>query len=473
MTALACTTRMPGERGNRTPSFGGPLERPSRSGPRACLLTESYPPELLGGTEIHAQQLAEHLLIRGVPVQVVTRRIHACSPARELVGNLTVERIGPTGLLKGQGWQALGPLLSFLGSAATWLILNHRRYDVVLALGSKVLPIPALAAGLQPTKRVVFKPEMPSEFWEVISQESLARMRLPAAAQLLGGLSAVRQVLLKAGDRFVAISSEIRDGLLKLKVPADRIVTIPNGIDMTRFHPVSEANRRQLRMQLQLPLDRKLLIYVGRLSRAKGVLMMLEVWRELVSKWPSMHLVMLGKGDGSHDNCEAEVRAFIARHGPALNISWRGAVDDVPAYLQAADAYVSPSTYEGCSLALIEAMASGLPAISTKVGIADEVVTEGRTGRLVHPDSPDQFRQALEWLFDHPGRWAPMGAAARAAVVGSYSIEAVADRYVALLRSLQLPSVNTAAEPVDADGPTASGATRPTASRGDRRSKRS
>jgi colanic acid/amylovoran biosynthesis glycosyltransferase len=111
-------------------------------------------------------------------------------------------------------------------------------------------------------------------------------------------------------------------------------------------------------------------------------------------------------------------------------------------------------------------MASGLPAISTSVGIADEVVTDGRTGRLVPPDSPEQLRQALEWLFEHPERWAQMGAAARAAVVGRYSMDAVADRYVALLRSLRLPSENSGAEPVDADGPTDGGATRPTADRG-------
>jgi glycosyltransferase involved in cell wall biosynthesis len=442
------------------------MNHPTRSGPRVCVLTESFPPDVLGGLELHAKQLAEHLLTRRLQVQILTRRVCADAPARELVGNVPVVRIGSGGLLKGRGWQALGPLLSFLTAAAAWLISNRRSYDVVLALGSKVLPIPALAAGLQPAKRVVFKPESPIEFREVISHESLARMRLPAATQVLGGLSAARQLLLKAGDRFVAISSEIRDELLNLKIPADRIVMIPNGIDMTRFHPVSEPEKIRLRRQLQLPLDRRLLIYVGRLSRAKGVLMMLDLWRGMVSKWPSVHLVMLGKGGDSHDNCEAEVRAFIARHGPALSITWPGAVDNVPAYLQAAEAYVSPSTYEGCSLALIEAMASGLPAISTSVGIADEVVTDGRTGRLVPPDSPEQLRQALEWLFEHPERWAQMGAAARAAVVGRYSMDAVADRYVALLRSLRLPSENSGAEPVNADGPTDGGATRPTADRG-------
>jgi glycosyltransferase involved in cell wall biosynthesis len=413
------------------------MMQPTRSGPRVCFLTEDFPPETMGGTGIHAQQLAEGLLVRGVPVQVVTRRFRPDALARELVGNVPVVRIGPAGMLKGRGWQAAGPLLAFLTRAGLWLIANHHRYDVVLALGSKVLPLPALAAGLQPAKRVVFKPEMPSEFWGAISQESLARMQLPASRLVLRGLNGARRRLLKAGDRFVAISDEIRGELLKLGVPAERILMIPNGIDMRRFHPVPEAEKRQLRMQLQLPVDCRLLIHVGRLSRAKGVLMLLEIWHELVSKRPSMHLVMLGKGGDSHDDCEGEVRAFIARPGPALNISWPGAVDNVPVYLQAADAYVSPSTYEGCSLALIEAMASGLPVISTKVGIADAVVTDESTGRLVPPNAPDQFREALEWLLDHPERWATMGAAAREAVVDRYSMDAVADRYVAMFRGLE------------------------------------
>jgi hypothetical protein len=69
-------------------------------------------------------------------------------------------------------------------------------------------------------------------------------------------------------------------------------------------------------------------------------------------------------------------------------------------------------------------------------------------------------------MIDRPERWAAMGQAGRQRIAVQYSMDAVADRYVALLRSLQLPSENSAAEPVDTDGPTAGGATRPTAGRG-------
>jgi hypothetical protein len=74
---------------------GGSVKRPSRSGPSVCLLTETFPPEVRSGHEIHAQQLAEAWLVRGVPIQVVTRRFHADAPARELVGDGLAGRYMP------------------------------------------------------------------------------------------------------------------------------------------------------------------------------------------------------------------------------------------------------------------------------------------------------------------------------------------------------------------------------------------
>jgi glycosyltransferase involved in cell wall biosynthesis len=208
------------------------------------------------------------------------------------------------------------------------------------------------------------------------------------------------------------------------------------------------------------------LVFVGRLAEGKGVLTLLRIWSELIRERPSLHLVMIGRGSDSFDDCETEVRAFVDAHGLGACTTLPGAVDNVQAYLQAADLFVFPSEYEGFGLALVEAMACGLPVVSTEVGVAADAVGDGIAGRLVPAKAPEQFRQALEWMIDRPERWAAMGQAGRQRVAVRYGMDAVADRYVALLRSLQLPSENSAAEPVDADGPTAGGATRPTAGRG-------
>jgi glycosyltransferase involved in cell wall biosynthesis len=442
------------------------MKQPTSSGPRICILTEAFPPETLGGQEIHGHALAEHLLARGLAVQVVTRRFHADAPARELVGNVPVVRIGAAGLLKGRGWRALGPLLSFLAGASPWLFTHRRQYDVLLVFGVKVLPALALLTRLMPSKRRVFKAESPMELWQPISAQSLARMRLAADGSVMRGLTAVRTLVLRSADRHIAISGEIRDELLKLGVPNERITMIPNGIDLTRFRPVPEDQKRQLRVRLGLPVHRVVLVFVGRLAEGKGVLTLLRIWSELIRERPSLHLVMIGRGSDSFDDCETEVRAFVDAHALGACTTLPGAVDNVQAYLQAADLFVFPSEYEGFGLALVEAMACGLPVVSTEVGVAADAIGDGIAGRLVPAKAPEQFRQALEWMIDRPERWAAMGQAGRQRVAVRYGMDAVADRYVALLRSLQLPSENSAAEPVDTDGPTAGGATRPTAGRG-------
>jgi glycosyltransferase involved in cell wall biosynthesis len=426
------------------------MKQLTRNGPRVCLLTEVFPPDTASGAAIHAQQLAEALLVRGVPVQVLTRRFHPDAPAWELVGNVPVVRIGAGGLLKGRGWRALGPLLSFLAGASFWLFIHQRRYDVLLVCGIKVLPALGLLTRLMPSKRRVFRAESPMEFWQAISAQSLARMRLAADGVVMRGLTAVRGVVLRSADCHVAISDEIRDELLKLGVRPERVALIPNGIDMARFHPVPEDQKRQLRVRLGLPVDRVVLVFVGHLAESKGVLTLLRIWSELIRERPSLHLVMIGRGSEAFDACEAEVRGFVDEHalGPCTTLP--GAVDNVPAYLQAADLFVFPSEYEGFGLALVEAMACELPVVSTEVGVAADAIGDGLAGRHVPVKMPEQFRQALEWVLDRPERWAAMGRVGRQRVVDRYSIDAVADRYRAMLR--RLDATKWGADQIDFEG---------------------
>jgi glycosyltransferase involved in cell wall biosynthesis len=404
--------------------------------PRLCLLSETFVPEVQGGLELHAYELAERLAAGGLPVQVLTRRMRRDAPARGRVGSLPVARIGSGGVLKGKGWRALVPLTWFLTRAAVWLIMARSRCDVVLALGTKVLPIPCLIARLCTGAPVVLKPESPIEFWQVLSRESLERMRLPMAPAILRRLNRLRSLLVRRADRVVAISDEIRRELLLLGVSEARIEMIPNGIDVARFHPVSPQTKRQCRARLGLPLERIIVIYTGRLSRAKGLMMLVEVWRELVGERSDLHLLIVGGGAGSFDDCESELRAAIDRHGLSDGVQLTGAVDDVPAYLQAADIYISPSEYEGFGLALIEAMGCGLPAVSTEVGIAADVLGDEIAGRCVPAKDPARFKAALAWLLDRHDDWAAMGAAGRQTVVARYSLDAVADRYLNLLNTL-------------------------------------
>jgi len=400
---------------------------------RVCLVSEMIFPDSVGGLEIHAYEVAQRLIRSGMPVVVLTRYQRADLPAREQVGSVPFVRIRPVGLLKGRGWRALGPILLLMARVGGWLLRHRREFDVVHIHGVKVLSFPAVWLSRLGILPCVIKVDSPMEIWEEISDESLRRMG-PLGARLRPRLRQVRASTLRRADRFIAISSEIVDGLVNMGVPADRIARIPNGVDTDRFQPVTAAERARLRAELGLPADRIVVNFTGRLSRAKGLPMLLEVWRQLMASEQPVHLALVGSGRDSFDDCEDDLRTFITQHRLAETISMPGAVADVGAWLQAADVFVLPSEYEGLPLALLEAMACGLPAIATRVGAISEVIHDRDNGVLVPARDAEALCRALEWALAHPERTRELGARARDTVVQRFSLNAVTSSYAVTLR---------------------------------------
>jgi glycosyltransferase involved in cell wall biosynthesis len=423
---------------------------------KVCLLTEGFYPPGVGGQQKHAHMLTARLAAMGQPVFVVTRQADPPAAVFEQVGAVPVIRVAPGGQFTGKGWAALVPLLLFLWRVLRVLWALCDDYDTILVLGLKTLPLPALLAGWLFGKRCVIKPESPIELWQDISAHSLESMGLSDRSWLVKAVRVARYALVRRADRVVALSTQMRDALFGIGIPADRIELIPNGIDVDQFSPVDGATRLALREKLGLPLDEILFTFAGRLTTSKGLPELLEVWRILAEDVTQdatqpqparAHLVLVGSGDGCFDDCESGLRQYTHAHEMDASITFGGVTGDVHEYLQASDAFVFPSHYEGFGLAVVEAMACSLPVVSTRVGVASEVIQDRRNGLLVEPKDAAQLRaqlrDAILWLLDHPAQWAELGATARNDVVARYSIDAVAARYAGLFA--QLRATRTAA----------------------------
>ncbi len=113
-----------------------------------------------------------------------------------------------------------------------------------------------------------------------------------------------------------------------------------------------------------------------------------------------------------------------------------GEVDNVHEYLQAADVFVFPSEYEGFGMAVVEALACGLTAVVTKVGVARELITNGENGILVEPNDPEGLKQGLKWAMANKELWASMGLRARASVLEGYAAEVEVNRYLDMFDEL-------------------------------------
>ncbi len=399
------------------------------------VLTPSFPPTL-GGQENHLLELSASLIAAGAALLVITRRVNRCTPAREYLGTVPVQRLTPFGAIKGVGFRAV-PRLGLLLCKMIWrLIRDRRHYDVVLVSGFNFMPIAPVLAGMLTGKPCVVRPESPLEVAEPVGPDSRRKMGLSERSLAIRLLGSLRRRTARRVDRYIAISSEIRTGLERAGIDDGRIVAIPNGIAVERFAPVAAARKLQLRALLALPLKRLLLIYTGRLAVSKGVMMLINVWREIAPLNPEAHLVILGSGQGCFDDCEPALRDFIAAHAMDSQVTLAGTVANVHEYLQASDVFVFPSDYEGFSLSILEAMTAGLPMVCTRVGIAAELADSCHFGLLVSPGDRDGFRDALQRLLPDAPQRAEMGANARAAVQGQYSLAAEARRYLDLFAEL-------------------------------------
>jgi len=396
---------------------------------RIYVLTPGFPPKA-GGQEQHMYQLSESLIAAGAQVCVLTHRYERALPVTENVGPVPVLRLSPFGSLKGAGFRVV-PRLGILLCRMFWRLLRDRRdYQVVLVSGYNFMPMAAVLASFLTGRPCVVRPESPLELTEFVGADSRSKMGLSEKSFVLRVLGAVRRAAARRVARYVAISSEIRAGLERLGIDPACIVPVPNGIDMRRFQPVAPEQRARLRRTLGLPEQGTLLIYTGRLAITKGVMMLIDVWRELAAAHPDAHLVIVGTGRGSFDSCERELGEFVARHGLGGQVTLTGNVANVHEYLQAADLFVFPSDYEGFGLSILEAMAVGLPMVSTRVGVTMEIPAGVEFGILVPPKDRNAFRDALQQLLRDDGLRRRMGVNAHAAVQARYSLTAEARQYV-------------------------------------------
>lgn len=242
--------------------------------------------------------------------------------------------------------------------------------------------------------------------------------------------SLARRVVSSA-DHMICNSEALRRTAIAFGADPARTTTFYKGIDLTPFEslpPKSEARRR-----LDLPADAKILTYAGRLMRAKGVFELIDAFATATDD-PAWRLVMVGEPIAM-----SAIRQRIADLGLDGRVEARTMVprQDIPAYLAASDLFCLPSHHEGVSNAVLEAMAAGLPIITTTVGGLPEVIEDGVTGRLVPPHNAAVLAVALRDLMGDPRRADALGRAARVAAFERFDTAKNAGRLVEILQATE------------------------------------
>jgi len=208
------------------------------------------------------------------------------------------------------------------------------------------------------------------------------------------------------------------------------------GIDLERFGSVTAASPQ--RSDIGLSEEDRVIAYVGRLVREKGVLDLLEAIALLRERVPGIRLVVIGDTLASDRGrgVQSQIRDLIAKHGLEKNVVFLGFREDVPSLFRLVDVFALPSYREGMPLVILEAMAAGKPVVTTNVRGCREEVVNGVTGIVVAPRDPRSLSEAILSLLVAPERAKAMGLAGKAHVVKAFDQRRVLEEEVEAYRRL-------------------------------------
>jgi len=330
---------------------------------KIAILVSGFPPKWLAGMEIATYNIAKHLARRGHEVHVITT-LDEGLPKESMEEGFYVHRIF---------WRKI----RFLGVISFWIkifwCLKNIKPDIV-HVQSIGMGIPGFLAKIFLKK--------PYVVWGRGSD-----IYLPSTFK-----NTISKLVLRNAGAVIALTEDMKNEMRKF---CDRdIFVIPNGINLNKFKNLSKVN---IRSKLKIKEDEKVVIFVGTLRPVKGVKYLIKAMEIIIQKNTNTRLMLVGNGE-DRGKLEKLVKEFVLEK----HVIFVGKVpnEKVPEYMVASDVFVLPSLSEGFPVVILEAMASGLPIVATKVGGLPEIIKDGENGFLVEPKNPKEIAEKVLLLLE-------------------------------------------------------------------------
>jgi teichuronic acid biosynthesis glycosyltransferase TuaC len=392
---------------------------------RVLLVSDMYahPDRAISATFFHRQAVEVRRL--GVDVQVLCplpalpdrlwrRRGEASAAPETFLDGIKVTRVHYPKILPFGPAAGLGSYL-LERTLRRHILQIQRNFDFDLLHGIRLFPI---VASLVPVAAAMRKPVLGLGVGSDVHTHPL-RSR---------GIKKLTRRAIERSDRVAAVSRALASQMAELVMPPHGVACVYNGVDQLTFCP-SSTPKRELRARLALPESGLGVIMVSRLVWTKGLRELGEAFGVIAARWPEAWLAVVGDGPDRAAFVES-----IRGRGLESRVYTPGARShsDLPRWLNAADVFVLPSYKEGLPNVVLEAMACGLPVVSTDVGGTGEAVVEGETGYLVPPRSAASLLPPLEALLEDRRLRERMGKAARARAVSEFGWRQSGKRLVEL-----------------------------------------
>lgn len=377
---------------------------------RVTLFTNEYPPYIYGGAGVHVDYLSRFL------AKYIAVEVRAFGDQNQTQPNLEVGGFS--------GWETLKqghPFAKVLHTLSTNLAFCNRPLDSQVVhchtwytffagfLAKKLYNIPL-----------------------VVTMHSLEPLRPWKEEQLGTGYalsSWIEQNGVAAADRIIAVSEEMKQDIVRLyQVPEEKMAVIHNGIDLQQYQPTTERSYLD-----EKGIREPYLLFVGRISRQKGILQLMEAMTHL--KDIGLKLILCASAPDTPE-LEKEVRDHVNQNPDIIWLNEMVPKEKVIQLYSHAQMFVCPSVYEPFGIINLEAMACKAPVVASRVGGIKEVVVDGETGLLVEPDRPVELAQAIRRLYSTPELVQRFREAGRQRVEQHFGWDVIARRTVELYQNI-------------------------------------
>jgi glycosyltransferase involved in cell wall biosynthesis len=374
---------------------------------RVCFVSPEYWP-LSGGTGAYVYYLSNELMKNGYKIYVVTGSDQTLDIKVNEQLKVFFLKIPKAPVIK-----------SFMLAASSYRKLNSVRERVNVDITHANLPLtpnfavpPNFGKTLVCTVHSTWKGEA-----QAIRGEPYSRLNANEKFMVSFNwfLRIFEEKMLERANKIIAVSHFTKRELLEYyKVPEKKIRVIHNGVDVNKFKPAKD--KRKIKEELGFKGDDLAIVSVGRLYARKGLFTLIESMPAVVKRFKNAKFIISGKGQSD------EMRKLVNyadRIGVKGSIIFTGYYPDkkLPKLYQAADVFAFSTFYEHHPFAVLEALSTGLPVVTTRVGGIPETIESGKNGFLVEPFNPKQFADRILYLLEHPAEASEMGSLARKTIL--------------------------------------------------------
>jgi glycogen(starch) synthase len=374
---------------------------------RVCFISPEYLP-LSGGTGAYVYYLSNELTKRGHSVYIITGYDESADVEVNEQLRVFFLKTPKTPIVK-----------SFLFAGSAFRKLNKMRGAFPTDIAHANLPlVPSFAVPasfgktLMSTVHSTWKGEA-----ESIKGEPYSRLN-PNEKFLVSFnwfLRIFEEKMLERSSKIIAVSDFTRRELLQYyKVKEEKIRVIHNGVDVNKFRPASDKGKAK--EELGLNPEDIVILSVGRLYARKGLFTLIESMPAVVRRYRNTKFVISGKGQSNETK---KLVAHAEKLGIRDNMIFTGYFPDkkLPRLYQAADVFAFSTFYENLPFAVLEAMSTGLPVVTTCVGGIPEMIDSGKNGFLVQPFSAKELSDSVLDFLEHPAEADEVGFLARKTIL--------------------------------------------------------